>query len=79
MHSFYLPHSEMTITLEDMEVIIGVPVDGLPVVGYTSPRTSWFDACAKWLGLKYENSDGELRYFDLTRKPNKAEFCYAMD
>ena len=43
-HSFHLPHGEMTITFQDMEVIMGVPVDGLPVVGYTSPRTSWFDA-----------------------------------
>ena len=33
-HLFHLPHGEMTITLQDMEVIIGVPVDGLPVVGF---------------------------------------------
>ena len=49
-HSFHLPHGEMTITLQDMEVIMGVPIDGLPVVGYTSPRTNWFDACGEWLG-----------------------------
>ena len=35
MHSFHLPHSEMTITLQDMKVIMGVLVDGLPVVGFT--------------------------------------------
>ena len=35
MHSFHLPHGEMTIMLQDMEVIMGVPVDGLLVVGYT--------------------------------------------
>ena len=34
-HSFHLSHGEMTITLQDMEVIMGVPVDGLPVVGFT--------------------------------------------
>ena len=34
-HSFHLPHGEMTITLQDMEVIIGVLVDGLLVMGYT--------------------------------------------
>ena len=34
-HSFHLPHSEMTITLQDMEVIMGVPVDGWPMVGFT--------------------------------------------
>ena len=35
MHSFHLPHGEMTITLQDMEVIMGVPIDGLLVVGFT--------------------------------------------
>ena len=30
-----LSPGEMTITLQDMEVIMGVPVDGLPVVRYT--------------------------------------------
>ena len=34
-HSFHLPHDEMTITLQDMEVIMGVPVDDLLMVGYT--------------------------------------------
>jgi len=34
-HLFHLSHGEMTITLQDMEVIIRVPVDGLPVVGFT--------------------------------------------
>ena len=48
-HSFHLPHGEMTITLEDMEVIMGVPVDGLPVVGYTPPRTNWCELCDDWL------------------------------
>ena len=47
-HSFHLPHSEMTITLQDMEVIMGVPVDGLSVVGFTR-MDDWGDLCAKLL------------------------------
>ena len=34
-HLFHLPHGEMTITLQDMEVIMGLPVNGLPMVGFT--------------------------------------------
>ena len=30
--------------------MMGVPVDGLPVVGYTSPRTNWRELCGDLLG-----------------------------
>ncbi|XP_030941559.1 serine/threonine-protein phosphatase 7 long form homolog [Quercus lobata] len=50
MHSFHLPHGEMTITLQDIEVIMGVLVDGLSVVGCTSPTVNWRDLCGKLLG-----------------------------
>ena len=49
-HSFHLPHGAMTVTLQDMEVIMGVPVDGLPVMGYTSPRTNWRELYGDLLG-----------------------------
>ncbi|XP_023900485.1 serine/threonine-protein phosphatase 7 long form homolog [Quercus suber] len=48
-HSFHLPLGEMTITLQDIEVIMGVPVDGLPVVGYTH-MDDWSDLCSNLLG-----------------------------
>ncbi|KAK9988184.1 hypothetical protein SO802_028423 [Lithocarpus litseifolius] len=48
-HSFHLPHGEMTITLQDMEVIMGVPVVGLPMVGFTR-MDKWGDLCAELLG-----------------------------
>ena len=50
MHSFHLPYGKMTFTLKDMEVIMGVPVDGLPMVGYTSPRLNWRELCSNLLG-----------------------------
>ena len=31
MHTFHLPHGEMGITLQDVEVMLGILVDGLPV------------------------------------------------
>ena len=54
MHSFHLPHGEMTITLQDMEVIMGVPVDGLPVVGFTR-MDDWGDLCAELPGHRLPN------------------------
>jgi len=35
MHAFHLPYGKITITLQDMEVIMRVPVEGLLVVGKT--------------------------------------------
>ena len=45
MHSFHLPHDEITTTLQDMKVIMGVLVEGLPVVGKT--KLEWGDLCKK--------------------------------
>ena len=53
-HSFHLPHGEMTITLQDMEVIIGVLVDGLPAVGFTHMQ-DWGNLYAKLLGHRLPN------------------------
>ncbi|KAL0000988.1 hypothetical protein SO802_014769 [Lithocarpus litseifolius] len=53
-NSFHLPHGEMTITLQYIEVIIGVPVDGLPVVGFTC-MDDWGDLCTELLGQRPSN------------------------
>ena len=34
-HTFHLPHGEMLITLEDVEVILGLPIDDEVLVGPT--------------------------------------------
>ena len=55
-HSFHLCHGEMTITLQDMEVIMGVPVDGLSVVGFTH-MCDWSDFCVELLGHRPSGKD----------------------
>ena len=49
-HTFHLPHGEMGITLQDMEVMLGLPVDGLPVTGKTDYQ--WSELCEQLLGHK---------------------------
>ena len=45
---FHLPHGEMGITLQDIEVMLGIPVDGLPITRKTD--MTWSDVCRDFLG-----------------------------
>ena len=49
MHTLHLPHREMGITLQDIEVMLRVPVDGLSVIGKTN--LTWKDLCTESLGF----------------------------
>ena len=48
MHTCHLPHEEMAITLQHIEVMLGVPVDGLPVTG--GVKLEWPALCCELLG-----------------------------
>ena len=47
-HTFHLPHGEIGIILQDIEVMLGIPVDGLPVTGRTNLK--WNEVCRDLLG-----------------------------
>ena len=38
-HTFHLPHGEMSMTLQDVKVIYGLPIEGEVLVG----PTAWVD------------------------------------
>ena len=42
-HMFHLPHGEMGITLQDIEVMLGIPIDALPVTG--RKNYTWNEVC----------------------------------
>ena len=48
-HTFHLPHGETTITLQDVEVILGIPIDGEAIVETTD--FTWADECQSMLGI----------------------------
>ena len=47
-HTFHLPYGEMGITLQDIKVMLGIPVDGLPVTRRTNLK--WNEMCRDLLG-----------------------------
>ncbi|CAN1252554.1 Protein MAIN-LIKE 2 [Linum perenne] len=49
-NAFHLVPGEATITLEDVEVLIGLPTRGLPVIG-RADRRSVATLCEWWLGV----------------------------
>ncbi|KAK9987699.1 hypothetical protein SO802_027938 [Lithocarpus litseifolius] len=57
-HTFHLPHGEMSITLEDVEVILGLPIDGEVLIGPTAVEGGdWKQLCVELLGFEVPAND----------------------
>ncbi|KAK9985336.1 hypothetical protein SO802_030287 [Lithocarpus litseifolius] len=57
-HTFHLPHGEMSITLEDVEVILGLPIDGEVLIGPTAVENgNWKQLCVELLGFEVPAND----------------------
>nr|XP_023924225.1 serine/threonine-protein phosphatase 7 long form homolog [Quercus suber] len=60
-HTFHLPHGEMSITLQDVEVIFGLPIDGEVLVGPTAVlHGTWSTVCMEFLGFTPANDNKTL-------------------
>jgi hypothetical protein len=50
-HMFHLPSGEIMVTLQDIVMIIGLPIDGTPVCGSVSPG-GWRDSVGAAINLR---------------------------
>ena len=50
-----MPHGEVTITLQDVEVLLGLLIDGDAITGST--QKTWVDVCRDFLGFRPINQD----------------------
>ena len=54
-HTFHMPHGEINITLQDVEVLLELPVDGDVVTGST--QKEWENVCHEFLGFRPINQE----------------------
>ena len=60
-HTFHLPHGEMSITVQDVEVIYGLPIKGEVLVGPTVVVDGdWSQLCMELLGFTPVNDHKTL-------------------
>ena len=50
-----MPHGKVTITLQDVEVLLGLPVDGDAITGST--QKEWENVCQEFLGFRHINQE----------------------
>uniref|UniRef100_K3ZZ77 SWIM-type domain-containing protein n=1 Tax=Setaria italica TaxID=4555 RepID=K3ZZ77_SETIT len=56
-HTFHMPFGEMTITMQDAAMILGLPLDGQPVTGIIQ-NENWRDMVEMHIGIRPREPEG---------------------
>ncbi|QHO41882.1 uncharacterized protein DS421_5g149630 [Arachis hypogaea] len=66
-HTFHLPTGECVVTLEDIALILGILINGLPVTGITMTSQEAMEAeCLHQFGAAPRTSDCRRSYIKMT-------------
>ena len=68
-HTFHLPFGETTVTLQDVNVLWGLPIDGLPISGADTGTSMYTvrDKCQQVLGFTPEEAEVKGKRVKSTR------------
>lgn len=79
-HTFHLPMGECTVTLQDVGVLLGLPIDGNPVMcdPSPSPNMTWVDTVGSIFGAvpptsRFNGSRLQLSWFSSTTRHTLSE------
>jgi hypothetical protein len=67
-HTFHLPSSEIMVTMQDVAMILDLPIDGTPVCGMVS-STGWRDSVGQTIGLRPPDVPGDQKDRKTTDEP----------
>jgi hypothetical protein len=59
-HTFHLPSGKIMVTLQDVVMILGLPIDGTPVCGMAS-FVRWRDSVGQVIGLRPPDVPGDQK------------------
>jgi hypothetical protein len=76
-HTFHLPFGEITVTLQDVAMILGLPIDDTPICGMVS-SAGWRDSVGQAIGLRPPDVPGDHKDNKMTSMHSRSHHALGL-